>query len=214
MDSEQRAEEMAEQAKHRAAIYDFLSRVFLQEPSTEFLQAILDEDSLRSFRELGLDLARDLTGKKLEEVEQQLAIAYCAIFIGPEETSLFPYESVQRHGCYEGKSTAEVEDFYSKCSLALPKDALEMPDHLGIEFDFMNKLAHQEALHWEKGELELAEQSRGRQQEFLRNHILVWVPNYCKKVEKQSPHHFYSQIGEMTREFLSLEWEEMLGEED
>lgn len=208
-ESDELQAEMAQQALLRANVYDFLSQVYLQELSTEFLQALTGEEAARGFEELGIDLSNGLTADGLEEAKEQLAGAYFKTFVDPLGTALFPFASVQLEGAYLRDASLQVENFYETCSLGLPEEATEMPDHLGIEFNFMCQLARQEADHWEGGRSGPASQIRDKQLDFLRNHLLNWVPKFSRKLEKMGKHAFYRNIGKLTGKFMTMELEEM-----
>jgi len=44
-----------------------------------------------------------------------------------------------------------------------------------------------------------------KQQDFLNNHLLNWVPAMCNDIEKLARHEFYRIIGRLTREYLEME---------
>lgn len=199
--------EMAQEAGLRANVYDFLSRIFLEEIDLELLQALKNPETAEGFEAWGIDFLEDLKGNNFEELLEQLAEAYCSTFITGNPVGLFPYESVQRHGCYEGKSTIQVKNFYSKCFFQLPEECPEFVDHLGLEMDFMTKLAQKEADLWQKDERDEIEQNRKYQQDFLEQHLLVWTPGFAQKITQFATHPFYQSLGKLAKEFLAMEKE-------
>ncbi|MEE8394959.1 MAG: molecular chaperone TorD family protein, partial [bacterium] len=134
--------------------------------------------------------------------------AYCSTFLVSESVALYPYESCQRDGCLQGDSANLVQCFFQKCGLELPEESSEFPDHLGFEFDFMGKLAREESRWWEIGQTAAAERRRTQQMAFLGNHLLVWVPQYGKTVERMAAHPFYREIGRLTFDFMEMESKE------
>ncbi|MBC8259129.1 MAG: molecular chaperone TorD family protein [SAR324 cluster bacterium] len=204
--------EMAEsgpcEAENRANVYEFLSRIFLEEMDSGLLQALQSDEVAGIFLDWGINFQEDLAGENQNEILEQLAHAYCDTFVTGEDPVFSPYESVWKTGCLEGKSTLLVEEFYTKCSLGLPKNCPEFADHLGIEFDLMSRLAKKEAEFRLAAQTAQAENYHKFQQAFLKNHLLAWGPEFSAKIERWASHPFYQHIGKLSCEFLRMEAEE------
>lgn len=203
------AEDLVQPADCRANVYEFLSRIYLEELTPELLRALRDPACQETFRELELDLAVNAENSEEAKQLEDLAEAFCATFLVSDELVLYPYESCQREGCLQGESTRLVEDFYGKCGFGLPEETRELADHLGIEFDFMSKLAREEARWWEMDQTVAAERRRKQQKDFRANHLAAWVPRYSKSVERLARHPFYRSIGKLTFNFISMEIREL-----
>ncbi len=201
-------EELANRCGSRSAVYEFLSRIYLEEISPEFLQALRDPGVLKIFRDLGINFADDLGDGDDAVLLEELATTFCATFLISDVVALYPYESCQREESLQGKSSWLVECFYRQCGLGLPEEARELPDHLGLEFDFMGKLAGKESRCRERGQKTDAERYRRQQKQFLDNHLLIWVPRYGRTVERLAEHPFYRSIGKLTFDYMTMEsWE-------
>jgi len=196
------------EADSRADIHEFLSRVYLEEPDSGLVQALKSTEVSEVFLDLGINFPEALAEENQNELLEQLAHAYCDTFVTGEEPVFSPHESVWESGCLEGKATLLVEKFYTKCSLGLPKNSSEFPDHLGVEFDLMGKLARKEAEYRLKQQIEQAANYHEFQRSFLKNHLLGWGPEFSTKVGRWASHPFYRQIGKLTAEFLKMEAEE------
>ena len=198
-------EESALQADSRANVYEFLSRIYLEEISPEFLKALRDPGCREALDRLGIAFFRETGRRENAELLEELAAAFCSTFLVSQDVALYPYESCQRDGCLQGNSTHVVQCFLQKCGMELPEDSGEFSDHLGVEFDFMAKLAREESRWWQLGQNTAAERRRKQQKDFLGNHLLVWVPRYGKTVERSAAHSFYREIGRLTSDFMDME---------
>ncbi len=73
------------------------------------------------------------------------------------------------------------------------KTEILAPDHLSIEFAFMQNLAY-------RGETKQA-------QKFLKEHLLLWVVPYLVAMQKQAQTPFYKDLCDFTNDFLLSEYE-------
>jgi TorA maturation chaperone TorD len=199
--------EKAEEALARSNLYGMLSHVFLKEPGVEFLKGLGDNKVRDALLSLGVDLNGCLEGEKLME---ELAVEYTTLFIGPVQ-HLSPHESVYKEGTLLGYSALRVRRFYERCGYALSPGFKDMPDHLGVELEFMQHLTREESRCWRKGDKEKALEYRSLQRRFLEEHLVTWAPGFCIKVEKFAEHPFYKRMAALTREFIKLEHRELKG---
>ena len=200
---------LAESATYRANMYEFLSRIYLSEINDEFLQAIKHPDAAVAFEEMGIEFLNSLEADKGSDQIEILAEAYCSTFVLPVNKSLHPYESIQRQGCYQGKTSFKVEDFYNKCSYKLPEECPEFVDHIGLELDFISKLSKNESELWKANKCSEAESMLEKEIEFLQNHLFVWVPDYAKNMIQYASHPFYQAVGLLTKTFMQFEKEQL-----
>lgn len=200
--------ESAVQADSRANIYEFLSRIYLEEVSRGMLKGMREPASRIALDELGIPVAREDGGHDDERLLEELATAFCSTFLVSEQVALYPYESCQRDGCLQGDSTHLVQCFFQKCGVALPEESVEFPDHLGIEFAFMGRLAREESIRWGSGQTAAAARRRKQQKDFLKEHLLVWAPRYGKSLQRLAAHPFYREIGRLTFDFMEMESKE------
>lgn len=173
--------------EERSGIYQLLAVVYLREPENKLLEL---------FAKAGLDPKVGI---------DDLAEEYTHLFIGPGK-HIAPYESVHRPddtGMLWGRSTAAVKRFIEASGLKYKSTFAEMPDHIGAEFEFMQKLIALEA--------EGDKRSRQIQKRFFEEH-LRWIPDFCRKVKEEARLDFYKEAAEMTEEFMIKEKEVLSGE--
>ncbi len=93
-------------------------------------------------------------------------------------------------------SSIKVSEFYAAAGLTIDREKSLMPDHLAVEFLFMSYLIDNNLIDFQK--------------KFLEEHIINWVPYYCEEIKKHAKTLFYSEVAQITKDFLTSEHEENL----
>ena len=192
-------------AQHRCNLYHFLSRIFIEEVSSDFLDQLQNPDNQEAFQSAGIDISSHGLEEDKTELLETLAASYCEMFILGNIAGLQPYESAQLEGRLQGDLTEAVECFYREYQLEVEAPNRNLPDHLGIELSFMGKLAQMEAQYWKQGDLDGALEAVEGQRRFLQSHLLVWLPRYSKSLERLATHPLYQGAGTLVYAFLEME---------
>ncbi len=87
----------------------------------------------------------------------------------------------------------------------------EPEDHIALEFEFMAYLCQNTLDALQKPEDEKALDYLEKQKTFLEEHILNWVPDFCRDVEQLAQTDFYKAASKITQGYLHLE-HAMIGE--
>jgi len=179
--------------KTRAFIYAFLSRVF-EKPlgkkeiadlaaNTELLETI-GEASRRYFETTAPD-----------RLEEELNIDYTSLFVANSQ----PVETLVSDSTGEILVGLQnpVMFFYFENGYEIDMNRTEIlaPDHLAIEFGFMQNLAY-------RGEERVAYR-------FLKQHLLQWVPPYLLAMQKVADTPFYRDICDFTTDFLLTDYAQL-----
>lgn len=192
-------------AESRCNFYNFLSRLFIEEVSPKFLEQLRGPEFGEIFQSVGITLSsQTLSGESVELLEE-LAAAYCEMFLLGNVAGLQPFESVQLEARLQGDTTEAVEIFYREYGLEVEEANRTLPDHLGIELSFMGKLARKEAACWEQGDHEGAQEAFEGQRRFLKDHLFRWVPRYSKSLERNASHPIYKDTGALAYALMELE---------
>jgi DMSO reductase family type II enzyme chaperone len=164
--------------------------------SAEHLERIADETVS------SLEICDD----QAEQALQALEMAYNRLFVGPGPPEAPPYESFYRDkwGLLLGPSARDVERQYAEAGLGLTPDHRDLPDHIATELGFMAYLAMEEA----NAKAEERRTWRQRERLFLRDHLGVWLPLLCRRVEEASQHPFYTALAALTETFVRLDADE------
>jgi TorA maturation chaperone TorD len=194
-------------------LYGLLASLFRAEPTRELLQLLRSPDLAPLLIDAGFDIEDELgDGMDDDTLLEQLAVEYAALFLGPGG-HISPHESVHADpagGKLWGDETVAVKRYIEALDLSLDDDYRGLPDHISVELDLMASLVGHEARGWEQGDLANVANALAYQQEFMQEHLLRWVPLFCRKVIETSGMAFYRDLARVTRDFLASEAEDIL----
>ncbi|HIS40698.1 MAG TPA: molecular chaperone TorD family protein [Candidatus Aphodovivens avistercoris] len=205
MEAQERKNVLAE----RAATYELLAGLFLQEATAGFLERLRD-DAAFADGPLG-DYAASLSGVDAEQARIEAAADYAALFLGMSAQPVPPYESVytselqllMQEARDRAVETYRAHGFTAAADFNLPED------HAGVELQFMARLCRAELATLDAGDEAKARRLADVQATFLQEHLLSWMPRLCDDVEKRAKTGLYRGLARMTRQFLEFEREEL-----
>jgi TorA maturation chaperone TorD len=194
-------------AKQRSNVYGLFSLIYSHELTGELIDKIRDPTFLKILSELGLGLDKLFTDKPNQKLLHDLQVEYTRLFLGPGK-HISVYESAQRKddtGSLWGKSTSRVKRFIEATGLKFRKGYGGIPDHIGVELDFMQRLTQEESLAWKKKDHDSAIRCLEVEKRFMDEHLNEWVPGFCDKVAKESKKSFYGQMAKLTKKFIKFD---------
>ncbi|MBZ0296394.1 MAG: molecular chaperone TorD family protein [Anaerolineae bacterium] len=188
--------------------YTFLSKVYGEAPSIEFLHTLVENDLFEDWP-LEADQAALQTGLSiLREFAQQwddtqfttLKRDYARLFVGPGHLLAAPWESVYRspdHIIFD-EQTLQVRAYYQRFGMPNPKQNVEPDDHFGLEMGF---IAHLSALALAALQHEndaLLAQTTQALQTFLTDHVLCWSSAFLNDVQNHARTPYYQGVAQLT----------------
>ena len=199
----------------RANFYDFLCRMYLEEPDRELAEDIVN--GRFDFEQLtALDINAELSegfrilkaftgrnkGRDSAALHEDLKDEFTLLFIGPHRLPIEPYEAWWVSGRRLGEPLVRVKEAYQKAGVVKSKEYPEPEDYIGLELKLMQYLAA-ETLKAETREdrneyLKL-------QREFMDDHLLKWVPAFCDAVYEYKLSAFFKGIAKITKGFIILD---------
>lgn len=206
----------------RGAIYEFLSYMHTQNPNKDFIDSLSSDEQFAKLKKLGSIIGGGSSSEELRKSLQKLISAlrslrdkdekrvvrlqedYARLFrgirrgYGPPP----PYESVYMSELVMSNLASDVLTLYHKAGLEVRGG--EPPDHIGFELSFMAYLCKKEEEYRNAGDLKNATGFTSFQNDFLSDHILTWVPQFCTKVLDYDSA-FYAAVAELTLSWLQLE---------
>ncbi|MBT3214718.1 MAG: hypothetical protein HN351_08740 [Deltaproteobacteria bacterium] len=198
----------------RAQIYGLLTRIFAKEIDKQFLQELRSKEFRESLTGLGANLGDSFYEVPEMELLENLAVEYARLFLGPDKP-ISPHESVHHQredgdwGSLWGKDTVEVKKIIESSGLNLKAELNDIPDHLAVELEFLQKLILQETENRHTNDLKGMHRCIKLETQFIQEHLAPWVPEFCELVIKKSQIAFYSQIAEITKNFVLYEKENL-----
>ncbi len=210
----EKKDKQAAVARQRSNVYGFLATVFGHEVSSELLQQIKDPQFLGVLSNLGLNLDSDFFQKPEEELLEDLAVEFARLFLGPGK-HISPHESIHHQrsdgdwGQMWGKSTVEVKNFIESAGLDYNEAYTGLPDHISVEFEFMQQVTSREEQALSEGDKEGALYCLKMEKKFIEEHLVHWIPAFCEKVVSQAELSFYREMAALTNNFIQFENEEI-----
>lgn len=192
----------------RMFIYEILANVFDRLPDVEFINVFRSETVSRRFRMLGYDLALDELDDSPNKAADTLRIEFGRLFVGPG-----PH--IRRHGSlyqkrkgnspsFWTKATSEVDQF-SKTIGFKPKVDGRIPDHVSNELAIMRLLVKRQLAALGATNLTEAVRVVELQRDFLVNHMVWWVPEFCRRVTRTAKLPFYREMARVAADFFDHE---------
>ncbi len=201
-------------ARQRSNVYGLLATVYGQEVTLEFLRQIKDPQFMGVLSDMGLELERDFFEKPEIELLEDLAVEYAALFLGPGK-HIPPHESVHHKrsdgdwGKLWGKSTVEVKKFIESAGLDYKEAYTGLPDHISVEFEFMQQVTLREEQALSEGDKEGALYCLKMEKKFIEEHLFRWIPAFCEKIISRAELPFYREMAALTIKFMEFEKEKI-----
>jgi TorA maturation chaperone TorD len=213
------ADQWHKQAVSRSNCYGLLALVFRDTPTSEIVEQLRSSSLAETLASLGYDIAQDFSGE-LEAVTNRLCEQYTRTFVGPgPHVSLYASVHYDGQGQIWGDSTVWVKRFIEMTGLSFRNNWGSIPDHIAIELELMQRLTAHEAKLWLSGlsgpshnnknlDKQLCQCLRVQEQ-FLRDHLCVWIPQFCERVLETSTSNFYTEMVKLTKSVVLSDTEQI-----
>lgn len=198
----------------RIGTYSLLSRLFRSEVDQPLLDALAQADFALDVDDSDLDEGYALMRKFQQNIGDStlvdLAVDYVRTFIGTSRArsgAAYPYESVYtsplRMLMQEARD--QVLGIYYSEEVGRAPGSVDPEDHVAFELSFMEHLNRKTLAFFEAGK-----QSEGvgyllKQQKFLNDHLLNWVPTLCSDIPRFTRSDLYHGLAKVTRGFLRVD---------
>lgn len=209
-------EELQQLIANQCSMYGLLAHLYRVEVSQELLNEMKKMDLGQQIDYPQIDDAYRLLSGFLAQLTKitttDLAVEYARIFLGAglePGTGAYPFESVytSERRLLMQDARDQVQQLYHQAGVSVADEVTEPEDHLGFELEFMAHLGQQVVQALTDGDMESAAVSMKKQKDFLENHLLPWVPNFCADVERIAETDFYVAVARITLGYLALSHE-------
>lgn len=180
------------------ALLGFCSTLFLNSPTDELIQQLVDERALfleEPYCSVAPEAARSLYGLLDEAADEDVtALAqsvrqdYVYLFYLVNVSRTSPFESVYRTDdrTMFGPTTLEVRETYHRWGEAVPDEGKQPDDHIGFELSFVaSLLARDDA------------SATAAASAFLEEHVLTFAPFYLETVKERAQTPFYREVAKV-----------------
>ena len=206
----------------RQYAYDMLRRIFIEEPSREYMQSFVRENMHKffPFKENGTGIAegiKEIEGYfhrhnpgKIEQHYQDLHWDYTRLFIGPFELPVYPWESayVTKDKLLFQETTMAVRKWYKKYGFQTVETNVEADDHIGLELDFiyhLNELAIKSANSVTPTSVKEVVYLIHEQDQFISAHLGKFAAELANKVAEHADTGFYRGAALILRDFIQID---------
>jgi TorA maturation chaperone TorD len=216
-----------QEAMTRGNMYHFLSAVFLNPPSENFLKCIGDRDLIQELSRLfGQKVAAELkefaAAAHSREDIASLKQEYMDLFAVPTGRYVLPFEDVYRGMTADGKQergpllgnrAIAVTRIYREGGAEIERTCKELPTHIGVEIAFMSFLCEREALAIldRQGKSVDSDKHRQLQVRFLEEHLNQWFPQLSRSIQKNAKSRFYPGLALIAEAFLAQDTASLSG---
>jgi len=211
--------DMSSLSSARYEIYAYLGQAFCEPPTKDSLAAILSESFLNSasilfcqgnFEKLQQYQA---TAEVDSDFEQQAHQEFMNLFKVPGSQYLTPYESVYRDsrevagenvkGLLMGSSAVEVQQWYKLAALDISEEYKDLPDHIGLELNFLAYLCMKEQEFARAGVQSKLTRTWEMQRDFLTAHIVRWIGDLRTRLYEKSQHAYFRTVVDLAVDFTN-----------
>ena len=131
-----------------------------------------------------------------EALAGELGPEFTRLFLVPGPHGLTPYESVFRaprtgEARLWGPATREVQQWYRLAALDIAPEFRDLPDHLALELAFVAALCRLEEDFARPRQPANVRRAREIRRDFLRTHLLDWVPAWAGALREKSVHPYF-----------------------
>ena len=200
---------------NRLFLYSLMHKLFGREPDEELLNILTDEHTGEAFGLLSeeekdiMDRTAVFLGEIREEKQnpaflEEAKDEYTRLFIGPVSLVAPPWESVygQKDAMLFQESTLEVRNTYRQYGLIPEGYPHVADDSLALELHFMALLAQRGLDAFYAGKNDDLTADLTGSSDFLKKHLLVWVPKFLERMKGAKTSILYPQMCLVLDEFL------------
>lgn len=218
-------EDRANLLQFRASLYGFLSLVFGREPEATLVRKIAEgeffaevpslsprgcrqgeEDFIKGVETLKVLFSRIREGSDVagENLIAEIQEDFRRLFVDPYRLKVPPWESVYRSGKRQvfQEAALEVRRAYLAAGYTFEGMGNVPDDHIALELGFMSALC-QAALAEQTEEGKRANLSH--QVDFLRKHLLSWVPTFCDELKASASTDFFRGLSSLLAGFVQMD---------
>lgn len=182
--------------KNRVYMYAFLSKIYNDVLDKEYLEELKQNSDLLEL--IGENTKNWFLQTSLEEIYKESNVDYTTLFLmnaKPIETSIID----AKDEILIGLSNPVMQFYFNHgYELNLGASNLQTPDHIALEFAFMQNLVSKDELQAQK--------------EFLQMHLLNWAVPYFIAIKKMATTPLYQDLSDFVIEFLANDFSYIVSE--
>jgi TorA maturation chaperone TorD len=201
-------------AGERESVYRFFADLCLNPPSDSLVDMVRDGSILSVFQ--GYDdgaagfpwlseFVKEAEG--IPNLKDELEAEHTAMFVLP--SGVLPHESayLDKEKRVGGRFTESVRRFYENAGAPILDACIQMPDHIGVELEFMAFLCRMEKELRERAEYHFLHKCIDFQKSFMEGHLSRWAYRCFDEISNQTECRFYKALMYFMGKYLKSEEE-------
>lgn len=214
MEVESSQDSVAILSVNRTYLYRLLQNFFGNEPTLEAISILTSDHTQTALSLLSIEKGFNAIYRFNEQVNandedsiDKVCSEYTRLFIGPTKLPAPPWESVyvSADKTIFTETTLKVRQCYLKYNFVPVHYRSEPDDHIGLELDFMSILSLMVETAILGNKISEAVEILKDQRAFLKDHLLVWVPQYVTDLVAGTSHPLYLGIASLLKDFLEID---------
>lgn len=203
----------------RGYAYDILRRIFVEEPTQDYLKVLMQQKMIEQFPFIEESEGIQEGVREVIEYLQQVDVVnnlshfdnlhwdYTRMFIGPFELPVPPWESlyVRKDKLLFQGNTMNVRKKFEKFGFKVSENNIEAEDHVGLELDFMYHLNQLCIESVENKKINEVQYLLSAQSDFITKHLNAFVPALSRKVMENAETPFYSGMAKILKNYLDVD---------
>lgn len=192
---------------NRSFCWSFLARAYACEPDEDFIALIKSTQTREEFALIedehteSLCAAYDRVAEAAQgpNATERLSQEYVKVFVGPDILKAQPWENVQLTGkkVLFQSGVLSVRDSYRAAGFLPVRYPHVADDFIGIECDFMGKLATSAWQLESEGDAAGSQEALVHSRRFLDEHLGLWAGMYADQVARGYGDCFYARIADL-----------------
>jgi TorA maturation chaperone TorD len=188
--------------------------VFSHEVDEPFLSWCRDQERLGLWSALEVDFKEvlEVEPQNAEAALEELAVDFCQLFVTSGRLGT-PHESVHASEAREagepvllwGDPASELKHLYREAGFELDEESHQLPDAIGVELEFMERLTEQEAAARKEHLADEARRLEELQRRMLNDHLGQWLPDYARRLKGSAATDFYRAMLDLAADFIESE---------
>jgi TorA maturation chaperone TorD len=214
--NEQKIEEIGMRLANRIYIYRVFHIIFGTTPTGDELKTLSADETLQVFATVkSVDELASLYelmttfGEHVEDAAyiESLKTEYSRLFLVPGTSSVHPWESpyIGKQSMLFQESTLDVRHRFLEYGYEAQMQGNFPDDHLSLMLDFLAHLSGRAFDAFGDNEDAALWQILISQEDFIKTHLLNWLPLFCEKLKEKDKSTIFLRSGEALRKFLELD---------
>ena len=188
-------------------LFRLLAQIFSVEPDLKLLHEVAkidlpEEGCLAGIQQI-VEAVRS-SENSLETLQEELAIEFARLFIGPIKPVSIPYASwyISDSRQLMTDETIEVRQRYLDAGMVVRELHSVPDDHVAIELEFLSYLTSEmiEACTVENSKR--IDELKKMRDSFVAGHMQKWIPDFVDSIDKSDAHPFYKGAALLLEEVI------------